>query len=249
MNNYIREQTLGDIISNTFHIYTKNFRVFFIIMLLPVIPLSIIEFLCIVTGGPGEPVLTVTGIVEFLITIFVTAPIAVAVSDYCLGNDPGVKRSYTRLTSVFWKFIGTFLLLTVLQIIGFMFLVVPGIILTVFFLFSMILVPLERRGGIDALKRSFVLGEGYRWRNLGVFFLSYLIFLTGAGVIGMIWGLLAALIVPESQLGIYFFSEISGYLGLIFGPISVIPLVLLYYDMRVRKENYDNAALAQDLMG
>ncbi len=249
MGNYIREQTVGDIISNTLQIYAKNFRVLFLTMIIPVVPLSIIVFLVTVAGWAGQHVLLLREIVEFLVLTFVTAPITVAVSDYCLGNDPGVRRSYTRLTAVFWKFIGTFLLVATLEIIGFILLVIPGIILSVLFLFSMTLVPLERRGGIDALKRSIALGKDYRWRNFGVIFLAYLIFLTGMFVIGLILGFIEAFIVTESELAKYLISEIGRYIALIFAPIGVIPIVLLYYDMRVRKENYDNAALAQDMMG
>ena len=48
--------------------------------------------------------------------------------------------------------------------------------------------------------------------------------------------------------GDFAFTFIIGILTSLAVPLLQVPTILLYYDMRVRKENFDGASLAQELM-
>ena len=46
----------------------------------------------------------------------------------------------------------------------------------------------------------------------------------------------------------FIFNLLFGVIGSLAAPLFQVPAVLLYYDMRARKEHFDGAALAQELM-
>jgi len=88
------------------------------------------------------------------------------------------------------------------------------------------------------------LGRGYYLRNFGIIFLSQFVIMFFLLLVSFILGFaLAATIgidMRASQL-------IGGFAGVLVAPPGLIILVLLYYDMRVRKEGYAATQLADDL--
>src|SRR2546429_739939 len=126
-------------------------------------------------------------------------------------------------------------------IVGFGFLIVGFIALLVLTLFYPPIVILEKRWGFNALKRSLKLGYGYYLRS---FVVTALIFLLV--VIGSFVQLLVQLI--ASHLVGVFLGSILGYLTtLLITPMGFIYVVLMYYNLRVRKEGYDTETLAAEL--
>lgn len=91
----------------------------------------------------------------------------------------------------FWKFLGASILVGLAIGIGFVLLIVPGIIAAVFFMFTMFIVIDKELGPIEAMKESMRIGRGYRWPLLGLIVLLSLIAL--AGVIALFVGLLVAM--------------------------------------------------------
>ena len=241
MRDYVREHTFGGFIRSVFGIYFGNFPVFFVIYLIPLVPLG---WLASHASLVGEVELSaVASLLNLLVAIFVSAAMTVAVSDVCLGNRPGVLRSYRRLTRVIGPLLGTYLLMVLIIIVGMVLLVVPGVAASIYLMFSLTVVVLERIGGVKALKRSYHLVKDRFWRNLGVIF-----------VMGLLIGLSHALIV----LVLVFVGAEEGNAAVmallifivsnVLGPLALIAVVLLYYDCRVRKEHFDSGGLAQELM-
>ena len=101
---------------------------------------------------------------------------------------------------------------------------------------------LEGLGGMSALKRSRSLGKGYNWRNFGVLILLVVICAVIGGIIGGLFGGFF----PRS-LGTFSHRVLLILIQLLTAPLTWIAIVLFYYDLRVRKEAYDAAALAEDL--
>ena len=238
---YVREYRLGDFVRSAFAIYFGNFRVLLGIYLIPSLPFGWLQ----VYSSLVEDYLVsnVALVLLMLVTFFIQVALTVAVSDLCLGHRPEIRRSFGRIIHVKGPLIRTYVLLIPIISIG-LILIIPGLVSTIYLMFSLPVVALERTGGINALKRSYRLVKNQFWRNLSVLI-----------VIGLIYGvILLAIIVLVTILTDLSAENLSpvilSLVGFIFasipGPLLIIPTVLLYYDCRVRKEHFDLRGLDQE---
>lgn len=244
MPNYLRPQTVGDLLRNTFAVYGKGFRVIFLSYFLPVLPFGICANEAQAAKNMGLYWLIV--LCSFPVSLAATAAITIAVSDICLGNAPSLVRSYKKVFAVMLKLLGTNILQFIIILIGFILLVVPGIIAMMWLFFTPSVVILEGMGGFSALKRSKQLAHGYNWRNLGVFLLLLIVLIVIGFIVGAVVGAILALLLPPATHALLL-RVVQAVLNPIGATITLTMIVLLYYDLRVRKEAYDAAALAEDL--
>jgi hypothetical protein len=243
------EQTAGTVIRNVRRVYRRHFLRMLLIFVLPTLPLAVLSIAVSFWFSWA-----------FLPVAFVAwGALSIAVSDICLGNRPSVRRSYSQVLRrrVWVKLLTTALLTTVLVYLGLLpgsavggvcaaitqagdwivwpFAAASGIWVLVRLAFAPTVVALERRSGRAAVRRSFSLTRGQFWRLLGVLVPIFVIV-----------ALLAV------ALGIGAGSEAAGLallcLTLLVSPALGIAVVLLYYDLRVRRESYDLDALSEDLM-
>lgn len=91
----------------------------------------------------------------------------------------------------FWKFVGVVFLTNFVMIIGFVLLVVPGLIAIVFFMFTNFIVINQALWPIQAMKESMRIGRGYRWPLFGLIVLCWLIIM--ASTLAFLVGLLVAI--------------------------------------------------------
>jgi hypothetical protein len=244
MANYVQQQSVGDIIRNTFAIYGKGFVVIFLSYFLPLLPFGICGNEAQAAQAVGLYLLIV--LCSLPVSLAATSAITISVSDICLGNAPSLARAYKKVFGVMWKLLATNILQVVIIFIGIMLLVVPGIIAMLWLLFTPSVVILEGLGGFAALRRSRDLARGYNWRNLGVFLLMLIILFVIAFVLGAIFGLLVGLLLPPATHA-FLIRILQAVMNLVGATITLTMIVLLYYDLRARKEAYDAAALAEDL--
>ena len=129
---------------------------------------------------------------------------------------------------------------------------IAGIVLTIWFtiMFRMAgqAVVLEREGPARALGRSWRLVRGSFWRVLGITLLAGLIVVVTAGVLQIPFGLLAAAagggnsLLPSTGGNVagILISAVGGVVaGAVARPISAGVAVLLYVDLRMRREGLD----------
>jgi uncharacterized membrane protein len=83
------------------------------------------------------------------------------------GVAPSLSDSYRYGINRLGKLIACALMAWTLQVLGFLLLIVPGIILGLAFELIYPMAALENRGPVEILKRSYNLTSGYRWRILG----------------------------------------------------------------------------------
>ena len=121
---------------------------------------------------------------------------------------------------------------------------------------------IERRWANDAIRRNLTLSRGDFWRVFVVTAINFVIVLTLSSVayaiiilIGLATGfslnfLSDFLIVSVGQGGYArpFTTIVDGIVQLTIVPVTVILNVILYYDLRVRREAYDVRALYEDMM-
>jgi hypothetical protein len=240
---FVREYTVGAIVGDTFRIYGRNLPTLFLICLLPMGPFELLK--AIGNTAHDQTLIIVATLLSLAAGIFVYGANTIAVSDICVGNPPSLKRSYQAIGRVIGKYIGTYALLMLLVLLGFMLLGIPGIIAILLYLFALPVAAIERMGPRAAMKRSRELGKGFYWRNFGVLLVATLmagLFMLAVFMLTAILGV--AMDLDDGDLGLNVLLALS---GIFTTPILQIPLILLYYDMRVRKEYFDQSALSQEM--
>lgn len=98
----------------------------------------------------------------------------------------------------FWNFVGAGLLAFLLTLVGFVLLIVPGIMIALALSFVRYLVIDRNLGPIEALKESARLTRGHRWALLGLFLMTALVNIVGALL--LVVGLLVT--IPVTSLAI-----------------------------------------------
>jgi hypothetical protein len=238
MTNYLRQQSVGEILRNAFAIYRRGFSAIFLGFFLPFFPFLLWQTEAQVAGATGLTLLAM--FCGSVVSLFSWGALTVSVSDICLGNKPSVARSYRKVFGdVAGRLVSVSLLQMVLIGVGLVCLIVPGVIAALWLIFCPSIVVLEGMGSVDSLKRSSGLAKGYNWRNLGVLLLLSVMFAV-------------AILIPAV---LFVFIDPGGFLPrlslvaiqVLFWPVMQIAVVLLYYDLRVRKEAYDATALMEDL--
>jgi len=239
---FLQPQTLGPIIRNTIAIYVRYWETICLIYILPSLPIAMLRDILEtywLSGWVG--ILFLEMLDFFLVSVLGIAALTVAVSDICLNLKPNFRRAYRRgFTN--GRVFGTYFVAVVLTFLGFALLIIPGLVMLVWYMFAVSATVLEQISGRAALRRSRELGRGFYWRNLGIFMLCFVVVLFLAAVAGV---LIDFILGPEHQLLENILIEALSIV--LFGPLVTIPGILLYYDMRARKEGYGAAQLVEDL--
>lgn len=157
-----------------------------------------------------------------------------------LGEELGAVDSFRRALPRLLRLILAQFLATIVVMIGLVLLVVPGVIFSLWFLVLAPVAMLEQRGVTGTLKRSRELMRG----NTGKGFAVSLVL----GFVGVIFAnvtVVCVALVPWPHPFLQAFAtQVANCLIL---PIQTAPYILLYYDLRIRKEAFDLERLAQDL--
>lgn len=99
----------------------------------------------------------------------------------------------------------------------------------------------QQWGAVDSLRESWRLTKGFVWRCIGYSLLLWIfgMVITATPVYMLQW--LLMIFLPPSALiyGAALSTAVGAALGILWQPLSAIALVLLYYDLRVRREGYD----------
>jgi len=258
---YLRPYNLSDMMGDVADLYKDNFMTLFLLKLIPM-GIGLVAMIMMVIVGSREPsaavvvVLVLFGVPAFCILTYIsyyfsTASV-LAVSEAMHGGRPDLMRT---IKSVNWtlplKMMITLLipaLMLALPLVLVMIaasllhpivmvaelLILPLIfVLAANFLLVMPIVVLENTWGFPALYRSIDLGKGYYWRNLGMFALFIIILF----VITLVASLILVIIPFIGTLA-------SWALRVAIMPISNIVMVMLYFEMRTRKEGYTGHAAA-----
>lgn len=253
----MRPMSLGDIIDRTFSLYQANFALFAGVVAVLAIPQAVLNWALGAAGGPfatgsGKHVhfhggaflaLFLSSVISLIFASLITAGLARAVSARYLGREMTISEAYAGVGAA------TLITLVVASIlygiavgIGLILLIIPGIYIGVLFAFFTQAIVLERADIFGSFGRSAELVRGSWWRVFGIILLVVI----AVGIVqGIVAGVVGNFVSSASFLG----AIVSAIIGIFFKPIQLGALTLLYYDLRVRKENFTVDHLAGHLTG
>lgn len=262
---------VGDLLDETFRLYRSNFALFAGIVAVVAVPETLINMLfaaanssnssAVVTrnangteqfdSGALFQLFALSGLdllIIFLLSQLSTAALARAISDRYLGRVVSVWTAYVGIgVGTFVTLILTIMLQGFVLFLAFVALIIPGIFLWIRFAFISEVIVLERTGVWASLSRSWNLVRGSWWRVFGIILLVTIFVLVLTGIVSS--ALAAVLFLGHSGGTTYTLlsQAVNGLVSIFVQPIQLGVSVLLYYDLRIRKEGFDLELMAQDL--
>lgn len=170
--------------------------------------------------------------------VFSTAAATLLACSLIVGGPtdaPEIGRAALRAPLL--PLLATFATTTLAVAFGFVLLVVPGLVLLAWLLLALTVVVLEGGSVNDAFSRSRALGQGFYLRNLGI--VACAIWLPA-----MLLNLVLEALRPEAMVGE---AVLNSLVFAAIAPLESILTLLLYVDLRVRKEELDADRLAQQI--
>jgi hypothetical protein len=201
----------------------------------------------------------------FLVQGVATAALTRAVADNYTGRPVGILESYKRLGSSWFRLILALLLIIVVWVVLLVWAIIPcvgwltgpGILLFVGMVTGPLVAPvivLEKRDVLGSIRRAWDLGRSRFWWLLGFAFILYLfgqLLVTGPTMVVsfiMQYLTISSQITMEQQM---IWSNVAQTLvsmifSLLYLPLQLTAMTIVYFDLRVRSEGLDLAMQAAD---
>jgi hypothetical protein len=249
-----RPMGVGEILSAAFRLYQRQWRTLLAIAAVVIVPITLLQYLVgnqvrsqsqvtgsgVVVSTPSWAV-GISGLVAVLAGVLMylvlTGAITRAVAAEVAGEDPGLEQSYRfgfhRLGSVL--VVSVLVGLAILG--GLILLVIPGIYIGVRLCVSVEALVVEGRRGTQAMSRSWGLVGGHWWHAFGTLVVA-----------GLLTGLVNTLITsPFGATTWVAQAVVAAVATTITLPYGALVGVLLYLDLRARKETLTLETLRADL--
>ena len=242
--------TTGRLLDRCFRIYFQNFPLMVGISAFAYLPALAFRSTGLFREGDAilGPMAIVTGVLAFVISFVVVAPMAIAattkaVSDRYLGNEVTVGAALKGAWGHVVTLLLTQLVVGLIVMAGFILFIVPGIFLALSYALVAPVAILETSDRTAIRKRSWALVEGHRGKVFSVFCVLWLlgiVLATSSNVLLFMTGIDA-----ESSMGAVLRFSMDSILSIVLYPVGTIAITLLYYDLRIRKEGFDLEMLSQ----
>lgn len=195
--------------------------------------------------GGGYVVLLLAAIVG---NALCQAALARSVAEAYLGNETTVGQTFRFVLPKLLTLIGATLLVGLAVGVGIMLLVVPGVIFGLWLWLTTPSIVMENRGVISGMSRSKALTSGNLGKVFAVGFLATVIGIIITVPISWITAFASGLLFRDNVTLLTFASQFGGLVGKVLAaPIGAAAAILLYYDLRIRKEGFDLQMLAQSM--
>jgi hypothetical protein len=259
----LRPLGIGEIFDVSIKIYRRHAGTLIRLVSLVVVPVAILSGLIQVSALPQEDEfyladdealgtyiagIAVTAILSLLATIVATAACFKAVADAYLGQRSSWRDSlgyvFRRLHSVLWILVLSMLIL----IPAFIACVLPGVWLGVAYSVAIPVLLTERKKGFESLRRSFRLVRGRWWPAFAVVLLGYLLTaIVGGALTAVVGGFTTFDAAATSVTAVVANMAASAVSDVLTIPFIAAFLIVLYFDLRVRKEAFDLQLLAEQI--
>lgn len=244
--------TIGALLDRAFRLYANNFSLLLGITAVAYVPLYALMLLIqsSLTGGVSVTA-SLSALVAQVIFIILWASIALpistgaatfAISERYLGNPVNSADALQRALKNLWTMSIAQLSAGARIMIGFILLIVPGILWSLSYALIIPAVMVEGLKAGPSLKRSADLAKGHRGKVFAIMVvINLLVVLLSSGV-----GSIAKLFLTvESTGGAIFANAIDSLMTILLTPLGIVANILLYYDLRIRKEGFDLEMLSR----
>jgi hypothetical protein len=167
----LKKMSAAEIWDNAFKVLSANLVPLLIINASIMVPLFIVSFLVTLMASTTGNLTFVSAVIMTmsLLSLLLVQPIASAAStkliaDRYLETPSTVGGSYRYAFRILLPLIGALILATLATMVGYILLIIPGIILTVRLSLVSQACVVEGRGGMNAFKRSMELTDGSAWK-------------------------------------------------------------------------------------
>jgi hypothetical protein len=249
-----RPMGIGEILSTAFQFYQRHWRTLLAIAAVVVVPVTLLQYLLgdqVRTQGEetanGVVIETatwavgiaglVTALAGLLMFLVLTGAITRAVAAEVAGEDPGVEQSYRFGFHRIWSVLLVSVLVGLATVGGLILLIIPGIYIGVRLAVSIEALVVEGRRGTSAMGRSWELVGGHWWHAFATLLVAWLL-------IGVVNAVITA---PFSTTGWFVQAVAAAVATVVTLPYGVLVGVLLYLDLRARKESLTLESLRADL--
>lgn len=214
--------SVGEVISETFSIYGQNLGA---LLGSAIVVFIVVGFIAgILQGAGGFILILLASAVRIAGNALYAGFVVKLVEDTRDGRrDFGVGDLFSAAAPFILPLIGFGILFAIGVTVGFVLLVVPGLILLTFWSVGAPAIVVEGIGPIDAFGRSWQLVRGNAWPVFGALFVVFLIVI----LIGVVLGAIATPI-GDGEAATYIAAIISSALT---APIYAIAVTVLYYDL------------------
>jgi len=265
--------SIGGILDRTFRIYRENFIRFVTIVAVIQVPIGLLMIVSTSGFRKGVPVrqtgdygqvsrdeadptialfgaagMVVTGIIGMFGQVLCRGALTKSVSEFYLGNEISVGQAYQFVLPKFFTLILAGICVVLVVYLGLLLLIVPGIIFGLWFALTTPAIIIENLGATQGMSRSKTLASG----NLGkIFSVGFLVLLI-AYVLSIVLHYGTSIFIGVLFSGYTPFALALNHLVSVAGNILVTPIgatayILLYYDLRIRKEGFDLQMLADSI--
>jgi ABC-type multidrug transport system fused ATPase/permease subunit len=230
--------SVGGILSESWGLYTKFFKRFFVIAVIVYLIVDLLNALVatFVGHGVGISILLalLTTAVSLVGTFWLQGALVFAVDDVRDGRiDTTVGQVFERVR----PYLGTLILAGILAglgiAVGLVLLIVPGLILLTWWCLIVPVIVLEGKSVGESFSRSRELVRGHAWTVFGVVVVTAILSAIASGIIQAIF----------SFLGSFLRYWLGGAIAnAVVGPFLAIALTLMYFTLRGLAESAGAAA-------
>jgi hypothetical protein len=245
---------IGELLRAAFQLYRRHWRTLMAIAAVVVVPLTLLQYGAghwFRTNGQqlqDEAVASTSlwavasawllaALVGLLLYQVLTGAITRTIAAEVAGQDLGVEQSYRFGFARLGPVLVVSILVGLATLLGLIVFIIPGIYICVRLAVSTQALVIEGRRGAEAMRRSWDLAGGHWWHTA----LTML-------VAGLITGVVNAVITAPFSAGAWLLQGVAAAVATtVTLPYGALVGVLLYLDLRARKERLDLDTLKTDL--
>ena len=248
--------TAGVLLDRAFRLYSANFALMLGIAAAAYVPFYLIMLVIELTVGgnlsvrDGSLSTLLFHVVFMVLWASIAFPVAsgattYAISERYLGNDVTIGDALRRGLSHFWPLSFAQITATIRVMFGFLLLIIPGILWMLSYSLIVPAIVIEGQNSTSSLRRSRDLIQGYRGKTFCILLIVNLLQVVLGGGVGVVAGIFFS---SETGSGAVLSSAMNNLLSIFLTPLGIIAAILLYYDMRIRKEGFDLEMLSRALV-
>jgi hypothetical protein len=233
--------SFGEILDMGFRILKNHFVLLVGLQAIVVVPPRLVVDFFNSGAGLSDPFTVLAGMLPVFLALLILQPIIMAAITHAIGENY-LSRSVTFggalrfALSILLPLVGTWILASIIVLVGFALFIVPGLILFLMFALLTPVMVTEKIFGMRAMERSWVLMRGNMLRALGLVTVASILSVTLTAGVDLVAGFIPV-------VG----SIVGGIVQGAANAFGTAALVVLYFDIRCRKEAFDLEHLARQV--